>query len=66
MNKKINRGFVNSIFGRLNNTRNMVPNNSTVAANYKWRLFVKSTNLYVSAQLNQIKQILFGIYKGGK
>ena len=28
-NKKINSGFVNSTFGRLNNTRNMVPNNST-------------------------------------
>ena len=27
--KKIKSGFVNSIFQRLNNMRNMVPNNST-------------------------------------
>ena len=27
--KKINSGFVNSIFRRLNNMQNMVPNNST-------------------------------------
>ena len=107
-NNKINSGFVNSIFGSLNNKRNMVPDNSTkiyvvvsqnwpnfihvswtdgslyilsyfsgtftllslnsswVAPNYEWRFVIKSNNLYVSAQLNQIKQILFGIYKGRK
>ena len=41
-------------------------NSSWVAANYKWRLVIKSNNLYLSTQLNQIKQILFGIYKGRK
>ena len=41
-------------------------NSSWVAANYYWSLVIKCNKLYVSAQLNQIKQILFAIYKGRK
>ena len=41
-------------------------NSSCVAANYKWHLVIKSNNLYETAQLNRVKQILFRIYKDRK
>ena len=61
--KNINSGFVNSVFGRLNNTRNMVANNSTKIYVVQYvvlgpRLKVINLNILPESSRNELKYSL--------
>ena len=61
--KNINSGFVNSVFGRLNNTRNMVANNSTKIYVVQYvvlgpRLKVINLNILPESSRNELKYAL--------